>query len=44
LLQGEAAADLDDVVGDNAKADPALHTFETSTADSDSIRGAASAR
>jgi len=31
-LQGEAAADLDDVVGDNAKADPALRTFETSIA------------
>jgi hypothetical protein len=31
-LQGEAAADLDDVVGDNAKADPALHAFETSIA------------
>jgi hypothetical protein len=29
-LQGQAAADLDEVVGDNAKADPALHTFEPS--------------
>ena len=29
-MQGQAAADLDDVVGDNAKADPALHTFEPS--------------
>ena len=31
-MQGEAAADLDDLVGDNAKADPSLHTFETSIA------------
>ena len=29
-LQGQAAADLDDVVGDNAKANPALHAFEPS--------------
>ena len=31
-LQGEAAADLDDVVGDNAKADPALYTCAPSIA------------
>jgi hypothetical protein len=29
-LQGEAAADLDDVVSDHSKANPALHTFEPS--------------
>jgi hypothetical protein len=31
-LQGEAVANLDDVVGDNSKTDPALHTFEPSIA------------
>jgi hypothetical protein len=29
-LQGQAAAELDDVVGDNDNADPALHPFEPS--------------
>jgi len=29
-LQGQAAADLDDVVCDHPKANPALHTFEPS--------------
>jgi len=29
-LQGQAAAELDDVVGDNGNADPALHPFEPS--------------
>ena len=29
-MQGQAAAELDDVVGDNGNADPALHPFEPS--------------
>jgi hypothetical protein len=29
-LQGQATAELDDVVGDNGNADPALHPFEPS--------------
>jgi len=29
-LQGQAAADLDDVVGEHSKANPTLYTFEPS--------------
>src|SRR6266436_5580278 len=31
-LQSQAAADLDDVVRDDSKADPSLHTFQASIA------------